>query len=82
MLENGEIVNLSNNKEYVVVNTIKLHNTTYVFLVSNFKPVDIVIATEKIVDDNIVLDEVTNTEELDYILSKFALTKEDAEEFD
>lgn len=82
MLEVGEIVKLDNNKEYIVVNTITLHNLRYVFLISNFKPLDIVIATEKIKDENIVLDEITNNDELDYILSQFVLTKDRDAEFD
>ena len=82
MLEVGEIVKLDNNKEYIVVNTITLHNLRYVFLISNFKPLDIVVATEKIKDENIVLDEVKSNDELDYILSQFVLTKDQDAEFD
>lgn len=82
MLEVGEIVKLDNNKQYIVVNTINLHNLRYVFLISNFKPLDIVIAIEKIKDENIVLEEVKNNDELDYILSQFVLTKDKDAEFD
>lgn len=82
MLEVGEIVNLSENKEYIVVNIISLHNIRYVFLVSNFKPLDIVIATEKIIGEDIVLNEVKDNTELDYILSQFALAKDDDDKFD
>ena len=82
MLEVGEIVKLDNNKQYLVVNTINLHNRRYVFLISNFKPLYIVIATEKIKDENIVLEEVKNNDELDYILSQFVLTKDKDAEFD
>ena len=48
MLEIGELVKLNNDKEYIVVNIMNLHNVRYVFLVSNFKPLEIVIASEKI----------------------------------
>lgn len=82
MLEVGEIVKLDNNKEYIVVNAISLHNLRYVFLISNFKPLDIVIAIEKIKDEKIVLEEVKNNDELDYILSQFVLTKDPDAEFD
>lgn len=77
MLDVGEIVKLDNNKEYIVINTISLRNTRYVFLISNFKPLDIVIAIEKIKDEDIVLEEVKTPEELDYILSQFVLTNEE-----
>lgn len=82
MLEIGEIVKLSNDKEYIVVNTMSLHNVRYVFLISNFKPLDIVIGTEKIIDEDIVVEEVKDNNELDYVLSQFALSKDDEEEFD
>lgn len=81
MLEIGEIVKLSNDKEYIVVNTMSLHNIRYVFLISNFKPLDIVIGTEKIIDEDIVVEEVKDNTELDYVLSQFALSK-DEDEFD
>lgn len=76
MLEIGEIVKL-NNKEYIVVNTINLYSTRYVFLISNFKPLDIVVATEKIKDDEVILQEVKDNEELDYVLSQFALSNDE-----
>ena len=82
MLEIGEIVKLNDDKEFIVVNIINLHNVRYVFLISNFKPIEIVIATEKIKDENIVLEEVKDNNELDYILSQFALSKYDEDEFD
>lgn len=82
MLEVGEIVKLDNDKEYIVINIINLHNIRYVFLMSNFKPLDIVIATEKIKEENIVLEEVKDNSELDYVLSQFVLSKDDEDEFD
>lgn len=82
MLEVGEIVKLSNDKEYIVVNTMSLHNVRYVFLISNFKPLDIVIGTEKIIDEDIVVEEVKDNNELDYVVSQFALSKDDEDEFD
>ena len=81
MLEIGEIVEL-NNKEYIVVNIMDLHNVRYVFLISNSKPLDIVIATEKIKGEDIVLEEIKDNTELDYVLSKFVLTKDSEDEFD
>lgn len=77
MLEVGQIVNLSDNKEYIVVNVMNLHNIRYVFLISNFKPLDIVIAVEKIKEENIVLEEIKDNNELDYVLSQFALSKDE-----
>ena len=82
MLEIGQIVELGNGKEYIIVNKMELHNITYDFLISNSKPLEIIIGTEKLLDGNVIIDEVKNNEELDYILSKFVLTKDDDSEFD
>ena len=82
MLEIGEIVKLYDDKEYIVVNIMNLHNIRYVFLISNFKPLEIVVATEKIKGEDIVLEEVKDNTELDYVLSQFALTKDEIDEFD
>lgn len=79
MLQNGEIVKLNGDKEFIIVNVINLHNVRYVFLISNSKPLEIVIATEKIKGEEIVLDEIKDNSELDYILSQFALSKEESE---
>ena len=82
MLETGQIVELENGKEYIVVNKMYLHNIKYDFLVSNSKPLEIVIGTEKLKDDNVFLEEIKDNDELDYILSKFVLTKEENSKFD
>ena len=77
MLEVGEIVKLDDDKEYIVVNIMNLHNVRYVFLVTNSKPLEIVVASEKLKGEDIVLEEVKDNEELDYVLSKFSLTKDE-----
>lgn len=82
MLEIGEIVKLNDEKEYIVINIMNLHNARYVFLISNSKPIDIVVATEKIQGEEIVLEEVKDNEELDYILSQFVLTEGSETEID
>lgn len=79
MLEVGQIVELENGKEYIVINEMELHNLKYVFLMSNSKPLDMVIGTLREVDGEAIISEVKDNDELDYILSKFVLTKEDSE---
>ena len=81
MLNVGQLVKLDNDKEYMVLNIMNLHNVRYVFLISNFKPLDIIIATEKIKGSDVILDEIKDNMELDYVLSQFALSK-DENEFD
>lgn len=72
MVEIGEIVTLDDNKEYVVINKINLHNVNYVFLITTSKPLEILIVTEKIVNGEIVLDEIKDNDELEYVLSQFS----------
>ncbi len=72
MVEIGEIVTLDDSKEYVVINKINLHNVNYVFLITTSKPLEILIVTEKIVNGEIVLDEIKDNDELEYILSQFS----------
>lgn len=79
MLEVGQLIKLDNNKEYIVVNTMDLHSVRYVFLVSNTKPLEIVVANEKNKNGSFILEEVKDNTELDYVLSQFALEKEDIE---
>lgn len=74
MLIEGQLVKLDNDKEYVVVKKEILHSVNYVYLVSNFKPLEIIIAQEKIEDGKLVIQEVSDEKELDYVLSK--LTQE------
>ena len=82
MLEVGEIVKLNEEKEYIVINIMNLHNIRYVFLISNSKPLDIVIATEKVNGEDIVIEEIKDNNELDYILSQFVFTKETEDKID
>lgn len=74
MLEKGQIIKLNDNKEYMVVNVMELHSISYVYLITTTKPIDIVIATQKVVDGKISLQEIKNNEELDYVLSKLVST--------
>jgi len=83
MIKVGEIVELNDNKKYMVLNKINLHNINYVYLITMEKPVEILIATEKVEDGEIVLEEIKDNDELDYILSQLVLTKdEDDDEID
>ena len=80
MIKVGEIVELNDNKKYMVLNKINLHNINYVYLITMDKPVEILIATEKVEDGEIVLEEIKDNDELDYILSQLVLTKDEEED--
>lgn len=75
MIQVGEKIKLNNEKDYVVINKMNLHNVEYIFLMTDTKPLEIMIVTEKIVNGDIVLDEIKDNTELEYVLSQFSLIK-------
>lgn len=66
-IEEGEIINIRN-KEYIVVHLVNYANEKYAYLVSNFKPLDIVIAKVTSIVNNSILEEVTDQVVLKEIL--------------
>ena len=80
MLEVGQMVKLDNDKEYIVIERLNLHNVTYLYLITKSKPIEMIIVTEKIVNGELVLDEIKDNSELDYVLSKFSLNEEKEKE--
>ena len=81
MLNVGQVVKLDDNKEYMVLEKIYLHNISYLYLITVNKPVEILVVTESNIDGEFVLDEIKDNDELDYVLSQFVLNK-DKEEID
>ena len=77
MIEEGQLIKLDNNKEYVIVNKLELHNINYVILMTSSKPLEILIATEKFENGNIVLEEIKDNDELDYVLSRLTINNND-----
>ena len=69
--ENGEILNIYD-KEYICVSNIKYENDIYVYLMSNFKPLEIKIA--KIIPNNneIQLEIINNKEQKEILFSLFS----------
>lgn len=73
MIQVGELVTLNNDKEYIVINRLNLHATNYVYLMTTTRPLEIIIATQTIENGCIVLKEVKDNEELDYVLGQITL---------
>ena len=73
MLNIGQIITLDNNKEYMILNKMNLHNVNYYYLVTIKKPTEILVATESKTDGNFVLEEIKDNDELDYVLSQLIL---------
>lgn len=76
----GQVVKLDNDKEYMILNKMNLHNINYVYLITMTKPTEMLVVTETNQNGEIVLEEIKDNDELDYILSQFVLNdKEDTE---
>ena len=82
MLNVGQVVVLEDNKEYMVLNKMNLHNINYVYLITINKPTEMLIATETNQNGEFILEEIKDNDELDYILSQFSLNSDDIEEID
>ncbi len=77
MIKVGQVIKLDDNKEYMVLNKINLHNINYVYLVTITKPTEILVATIANHDGDISLEEIKDNDELDYILSQLVLNPEE-----
>lgn len=78
----GQVVKLDDNKEYMVLNKINLHNISYLYLITITKPAEMLVVTETNKNGEIVLEEIKDNEELDYVLSQFVLNPDDETEID
>lgn len=78
----GQVIRLSDEKEYMILDKINLHNINYMYLITINKPTEMLIVTESNNNGEIVLDEIKDNDELDYILSQFALNSVDEDEID
>ena len=78
----GQIIKLIDEKEYMILDKMNLHNVNYMYLITINKPTEMLIVTESNNNGEIVLDEIKDNDELDYILSQFALNSNDEDEID
>lgn len=70
-IEAGELITLSNNKEYVCFSTLEDNGVDYVYLMSNFKPLEIRFGIQKIVDNEIQIQIINKLEEKQKVLKLF-----------
>jgi len=66
-LEEGEIIELDDHKDYLVLKKISFNNNDYVSLVTMEKPTKMTIRKEMLKLDQIILEELSN-DELNLIL--------------
>ena len=82
MINVGQIVKLDDNKEYIVLNKMNLHNINYIYLITTTKPTEMLVVTETNQNGEVILEEIKDNDELDYVLSQFVLNPDDNEEID
>jgi len=70
-IETGQIIKLSNNKEYICCATASENEIEYVYLMSNFKPLEIKFAKQKIVDGEVQVTIIGSPEEKQRVLKLF-----------
>ena len=78
----GQVIKLSDDKDYMVLNKMNLHNINYLYLITINKPTEMLIVTETNNNGEIVLDEIKDNDELDYVLSQFVLNPDREDEID
>lgn len=82
MINVGQVVQLDDNKEYMVLNKMNLHNINYVYLITIEKPTEMLVVTETNQNGEVILEEIKDNDELDYVLSQFVLNPSDEDEID
>jgi hypothetical protein len=61
-IEEGQIIELEDNKEYVVLKTLEYNNETYVYLITSSKPIEVLFRKEQIINDEIILEPIDDSE--------------------
>ena len=79
MINVGQIVKLDDNKEYIILNKMNLHNINYIYLITLIQPTEMLVVTETNKNGEIILEEIKDNDELDYVLSQFVLNPDDGE---
>ena len=67
----GELITLSNNKEYICFGTASDNGIDYVYLMSNFKPLEIRFGAQTIIDGQIQIRIINNQAEKEKVLGLF-----------
>lgn len=70
-LKVGEMAKLDNGKEYICFGQIEENDYDYIFLISNFKPLEIRFATQVIDNGVLKIDIVTDKEIKNHLFEVF-----------
>lgn len=69
--EEGELITLESGKEYLIVSTINFENNNYVYLFSNFKPLEIKLGKQINENGETKIEMITTKEEKEQIMQLF-----------
>ncbi|MBE6138385.1 MAG: hypothetical protein E7173_01400 [Firmicutes bacterium] len=70
-IEAGEIITLSNDKEYICFSTAESDGKDYVYLMSNFKPLEIKFAEQFMEGEKVNVRIINEQEEKQKVLALF-----------
>lgn len=70
-LEKNNIVKLTDDKLYLVLETMTINDMNYVYVIEKDNPLNLKFYKEELVGNQIALDLVEDTSELDIIMKKF-----------
>lgn len=70
-IEIGEIITLSNNKEYICFSTLNDNGKEYIYLMSNFKPLEIKFGEQIVENGKINIRIINETQEKQKVLNLF-----------
>ena len=70
-LEDGQIVTLDNNKDYIIVKQVEFESETYMYLITAKKPIEVMIVKAQYINDKTILSIVDSEEELEKIINLF-----------
>ncbi len=71
-LEIGDVIALNDGEDYAVIKKVEVNKMIYLYLITTSTPTKTIIAKQMNKDDEIVMETVSDKEELDYILYKIS----------
>lgn len=70
-IETGEIITLENNKEYICFSTLNYEGKDYVYLMSNFKPLEIKFGEQMMESGEVNIRIINDQKEKEMVLGLF-----------
>lgn len=71
MIETGEIITLDNNKEYICFSTLEDEGKHYLYLISNFKPLEIRFGIQTMENGEISIEIINDQAQKQKVLELF-----------